>query len=123
MVDKLQRIAQAIRFLRLPSIIIGLISLISIAVIVLASRSHEEDRFLIPSIVVLFWAFSTHSFITTFRSIPEKPSEPLGFFPRLLRNISRVLYWLMGLVFFGTTFAVVVVTYRLVSFWLSDYGW
>ena len=122
MIDKLQRLAHAIRILRLPSIVIGSISFISIAVIALTSRSHAEDRFLIPSIVTFLWAMSTNALITTFRSIPGKPDKSLRFFGKLERNFSRGLYWLVGLAFVGTTLAVLLATYRLVSFWLSDYG-
>ena len=122
MIDKFQRIAQIIKFLRLPSIAVGLISLASMVVIMFISKSPESDRFLIPSIVGLLWAISTYSFIVTFRSVPEKSNISLKFFSKLKRNINRGWYWFIGIVFLGTTVAVMFVTYRLVSIWLRDYG-
>ncbi len=122
MIDKLQRIAQTIQILRLPSIAVGLISLPSIVVIIFTSKSHEGDRFLIPSFVGLLWAMSTYSFIVTFRSVPEKASKTLGFFSKLKRNIHRGWYWFISVVFLGTTVAVILVTYRMVAIWLSDFG-
>ena len=122
MIDKLQGIAQAIQILRLPSIAVGLISLASMVAIIFISKSHDSDRFLIPSIVSLFWAISTYSFIVTFRSVPKKANKPLNFFSQLKRNINRGWYWFIGVVFLGTTVAVMFVTFRMVSIWLGSYG-
>lgn len=122
MIDKLQRIAQAIQILRLPTIAVGLITLASIVVIIFTSKSHDGDRFLIPSIVGLLWAMSTFSFIKVFRSVPEKASEESSLFSKLKRNINRGLHWLIGVVFLGSTVFVIFVTYRLVSIWIKDLG-
>jgi hypothetical protein len=122
MIDKLQRIAQAIQILRLPSIAVGLIGLASLVMIMFISKSHEGDRFLIPSIVGLFWAISAYSFIVTFRSVPEKANKSLKFFSKLKRIINRGWYWFIGVVFLCTTVAAMFVTYRMVSIWLRDYG-
>ena len=122
MIDKLQKIAQAIQILRLPSIAVGLISFASMVAIIFISKSHESDRFLIPSIVVLIWAISTYTFITTFRLVPKKANKSLKFFSKLKRNINRGWYWFIGVVFFGTTVAVMFLTFRMVSIWLRSYG-
>ena len=122
MLEKLQRIAQAIQFLRLPSIIVGIASLASVIGIVLTSKSHEGDRFLIPSIVMLFWAVNAHTFITTFRAVPGRTPESPGFWARVRSRVFRGWYWAVGVIFLGATAAVVLMTYQLTSFWLSDYG-
>ncbi len=122
MIDKFQRIAQVIQILRLPSIAVGLCSLASIVVIIFTSNSHEEDRFLIPSFVGLLWAMSTYAFIVTFHSVPEKASKTMTFFNRLKRNIIRGWYWFISIVFLGTTVSVILVTFRVVSIWMRDYG-
>jgi hypothetical protein len=122
MIDKLQGIAQTIQILRLPSIAVGLISLASMVAIIFISKSHESDRFLIPSIVVLLWAISTYTFIVTFRSVPKKANKSLKFFSKLKRNINRGWHWFIGVVFFGTTVAVIFLTFRMVLIWLGSYG-
>ena len=122
MIDKFQKFAQAIQFLRLPSIAVGLFSLASIVVIIFTSKSHEGDHFLIPSFVGLLWSLSTHSFIVTFYSVPERAVKTMSFFSRLKRNINRGWYWFISIVFLGTTLSVIVVTYRMVSIWMRDYG-
>ena len=90
-------------------------------VIMFISESHESDRFLIPSIVGLLWAISTYYFIVTFRSVPKKANKSMKLFSKLKRNINRGWYWFIGVVFFGTTVAVMFVTLRMVSIWLESY--
>lgn len=122
MIEKLQRIAQALQMLRLPSIFAGFVSLASIVVIIFISKSHEGDRFIIPSFVGLLWAISTYSFIVIFRSVPEKARKNLRFFSKLKHNIHRGWYWFISVVFLGTTVAVTFTTFRMVSIWLRDYA-
>ncbi len=122
MIDKLQGIAKAIQILRLPSIAVGLISLASMVAIIFISKSHESDRFLIPSIVVLLWAISTFTFIVNFRSVPKKANKSMKFFSKLKRNINRSWHWFIGVVFVGTTIAVMVLSFRMVSIWIGSYG-
>ena len=122
MIDKLQGIAKAIQILRLPSIAVGLISLASMVAIIFISKSHESDRFLIPSIVVLLWAISTYTFIVNFRSVPKKANKSMKFFSKLKRYINRSWHWFIGVVFVGTTIAVMVLSFRMVSIWIGSYG-
>ncbi len=122
MIDKLQKVAQAIQILRLPSIAVGIIGLVSTVIIIFNSSSHEDDLFLIPSIVALLWAMSTYFFIVTFRLIPEKPSKSLKLIAKLKQNISRGWYWFIGIIFLGTTLAAMALSYRMVSIWLKDYS-
>ncbi len=122
MIDKLQRIAQSIAFLRTPTIVVGLLCLASIVMIAFTSMSHEGDRFLIPSFIGLLWAMSTYAFIITFRLVPEKANKTLSFFSKLKRNIYRGWYWFIGVVFLSTTMVVISVIFRMVSIWLKDYG-
>jgi hypothetical protein len=121
MIDKLKTIAQAIKILKVPSIAVGLIGLASFVVIIFSSSSYEDDLFLIPSIVIVLWAMSTYTFITTFSSIPEKPNKSFKIVAKLKRNIYRGWYWFIGIVFLGTTLATIVLSYRMVSIWIKDY--
>jgi hypothetical protein len=122
MIDRFRRIAQTLQFLRLPSVAIGLVCLASMVVIVLTSEGHQQDTLLIPSLVGLLWAVTTHAFLATFRFAPEKADPSWGIVRRLGRYLRRAWYWAIGIVFLATTTAAVFVTYRMVSAWLRDYG-
>ena len=122
MIDKLQRISQKIQILRLPAIVVGFVCLAMTVLIILSSDSNDGDRFLIPSIVGVFWAMSTYTFIVTFRSVPEKANDSLTLVGKLGRFVQRGWYWLISLIFVGTTVAAIVFTNSAISIWLRDYA-
>jgi hypothetical protein len=122
MIDTLQRIAIAIQMLRLPSILVGWISLASLVLTIFILSPHQGDQFIIPGLVGLLWAISTYAFITTFRSVPEKPDRTSGRLARLWQKWKRGWYGFISAVFLCTTLVVIVLTVRLVSIWLREYG-
>lgn len=122
MIDDLKQIAQAMRILRLPSIALGLIALVSAIVIIFNSHTHEGDRFLIPCVVLLLWAMSTYVFIITFRSIPAKPDKSFNIIAKLKRCVIRGYYWFISIVFIATTIAALWFSYRMAYIWLTGYG-
>ncbi len=122
MIDKLQRISQAIQHLRLPAIAVGMFCLATTVVIILNTNSTDGDRFLIPSFVGLLWAMSTYTFIVTFRSVPEKADNSLSMFVKLKRNLHRGWYWVISMVFLSSTVAAIYFTKSMISIWLRDYA-
>jgi ABC-type dipeptide/oligopeptide/nickel transport system permease component len=122
MIDKLQRISQTIQFLRLPAIAVGMFCLATTVVIILNTNSTDGDRFLIPSFVGLLWAMSTYTFIVTFRSVPEKAGNSLSLFRKLKRHLHRGWYWVISMVFLGTTITAIYFTNSMISIWLRDYA-
>jgi len=122
MIDKLQRISQTIQFLRLPAIAVGMFCLATTVVIILNTNSTHGDRFLIPSFVGLLWAMSTYTFVVTFRSVPEKAGNNLSFFSKLKRRLHRGWYWVISMVFLGTTVTTIYFTNSMISIWLRDYA-
>ncbi len=122
MIDKLQRIALAIQFLRFPSIAVGSLCVTAIVTIIFTSILHDGDRFLIPNFVCLLWAIDIYLFIEIFSSVPEKADTTLKLFSKLKRKFSRAWHWLVSVVFLGTTLAAISITSRMVSIWLRDFG-
>ncbi len=122
MIDKLQKVARTIRFLRWPAVVIGVGCVALFVYTLVTSASAEGDRYLIPSIVGLCWALSTYALITAFHRVPPKADSSSRLFHRLLRALHRAWYWLIALVFFATSIGVIAVTWRLVIVWLADFG-
>ena len=122
MIDKFQRIAQSMQVLLLPLLLVGSICLVSIITIVMGAGPQESERFLTPSLVGFIWAATTYSFIVTFCTIPEKAGQSENLIGKLKRRISRGWYWLIAVVFLGTTVAALVLTGRLIAIWLKDYA-
>ena len=122
MIDKFQRIARTIHFMKLPAIAIGLISLLFIISFVFIAQSDAGNRWLMPGFIMLLWAISTYTFIVNFQLIPAKADKSMRFFSRLKRNIHRALYWLVALIFLGVTVGAVFITYRMTYVWIKDYA-
>ena len=122
MIDRLRSIARAAGGLAIPSLILAVACLAHAVFIVFTSSSHEDDRYLFPSILVFMWALSVYGFIETFKYVPERLDDAAGFFRRMQRRLSRLWYWIVGLVFLGTSIAVVALTLRALSVWLGDYA-
>ncbi len=121
MIDRFTKIANVLQFLRLPSVVVGVASLVVVISIVISSRSHAGDFYLIPSVVSMLWAIATYSFLVSFRSVPHRADSSWGLFRRLKRKIVRVGYWLMAALFVATTVGVMVISYRMLAMWLRDY--
>ena len=122
MIDKLQRISQAIQFLRLPAIAVVFFCLATTILIILNTNSNDGDKFLIPNFVGVLWAMSTYSIIVTFRSVPQKSNNRLRMFGKLKRHIHRGWYWVISMVFLSTTVAAIYFTNSMISIWLRDYA-
>jgi energy-coupling factor transporter transmembrane protein EcfT len=120
-IDRLQRIALAIRFLRLPSMLAALVGLLALFATVLLSRSHAGDILVIPAFLGLAWGLSAYAFITTFQAVPDKADRGWGLFARLKRNLRRAWYGLIALLFLAATLLVVFLTYRMSMVWLREY--
>ena len=120
MLEALTKLANAIRFLRLPSIIISTVALVSALAMIF--NPELDDLYLIPSVIALLWAMSCYFFIVTFCSIPKKPDDSLPLFARLKQKAGRGWYWLIGVLFTVTTLSAMAVTYRMVYVWLKDYA-
>jgi len=118
MIDKLRKFSENIRHLRLPTIAVGFFCLITTIVIIFDSNSNFGDRFLIPSVVGVVWAMSTYVFIVTFQSVPERATSSLSVFGKLKRHLHRGWYWIIGVVFLGTTLAAIYFTNSVISIWL-----
>ena len=122
MIDRLQRIATAIAFVRLPALAVGLVGLAALIAIILIPGMQTGQRLTIPSVVGLIWGMSTYAFVVTFLGVPEKPGNNLGFFAKLKYKIIRCWYGIVGVVFLGASIAIVLMTMRMVLIWLKGHG-
>jgi hypothetical protein len=122
MIDKLKKIADAVQFLRLPSVALGLICVIAITTIIFGSKSQEGSYFAIPSFVGMVWSLNTYSFLVFFRTVPVKSDQSWNFIRRMKRRILRAGYLIMGVLFIVTTIGAIFVSFRMINIWFRDYG-
>ncbi|MGD9309359.1 MAG: hypothetical protein PVG51_09485 [Desulfosarcina sp.] len=122
MIDRLQQIATAIAFVRLPALAAGLVGLAALILIILIPGLQPGQRWTIPSIVILIWGMSAYAFVVTFLGVPEKPGNDLGLLAKLKYKIIRCWYGIVGVVFLGASMAIVLMTMRMVLIWLRGHG-
>ena len=91
MIDHLQRLAQRIQSLRLPSAVLGAAGLATLVVAVLILEPDQGDPYIIPGFIGMLWGMSTYSFIVAFRSAPGKNSNPVGVFRKLVHRLHSLL--------------------------------
>jgi len=120
MINKIKRVAIAIQVFRLPSLLLGLISLTALIIIILFFPSDQDTRLIIPCIVGLLWGTGIYLFIVTFRSAPKEPSRPLSLFGKMKYAFTRAWYWLISVILIFGAVWTIVITIRMFSILLKD---
>ena len=121
MIDAFHNLALKLRPLRGAVIALSVAFVLAAAAVVLLGDSPAHERLLMPAVVGLLWSLSAYVFIVAFQHVPTKPADRNGWFARTGRSLRRGWYWLLALVFLGTTSVAVFTTVRLVTIWLRDY--
>lgn len=122
MIDSFKKIATALRLLRIPSLAIGVASLLVLMKSVVGAPTHDGDLYIIPSAVGILWSLATYGFLVNFRSVPEKSDPAWSFSKRMKRNLARGGYWFLGIVFIGLSIGAAIISLRMLSVWIKDYG-
>ena len=121
MIDRMRKAARAMRILALPSLALAVLCLCVAVYVVFSSTSAQGDRYLFPAIVGLLWSLSSYGFIETFRHVPDRLDGRARLHLRLKRGLARLWYWMIGLVFIGTTATVAILTLRIFTVWVRDH--
>ena len=91
------------------------------AVMIFNSSFRGDNSFLVPSIVGMLWSLSVYALLSTFYHVPRAPNDNDRLLLRITLWIKRLWYWLLGILFVGTTAASVIVSFRLMKIWYQEY--
>ena len=80
------------------------------------------EQWVIPSILGFLWALSVYSFIASFQHVPVKADSQASFLAKLKAGFRRAPYWVLAFLALTSSVAVLVLSYRLFSVWLQDFG-
>ena len=122
MIDRLRSVAQSAKGLAAPSLAIALLCFAYATYIAFTSTSVEDDKYLFPSILGFIWMLSFYAFVETFKYVPQRSDTTQGLLARAKRKLSRFWYWVIGLIFIGSSAAVAVLTVRVLVIWFRNYG-
>jgi hypothetical protein len=120
MIDSFQKFASRLWLLKIIAVGMGVLFFVLVVVITIFSTSQDDVKYLIPGVIGILWSLSAYGFTSTFQFVPEKAKSSDGFFHRLKRNIHRSWYWLIAIIFAGTTIATILSSIRLISIWINN---
>ncbi len=102
-------------------LLIILLSFISVITIVVTSDSHQEDVFLIPSILLLIWSLVFFNLINLFANAPRKPTKNDAFFLKIKIRLKRAWYHFLSLIFILISITAIFFTMKLLGVWFLRY--
>ncbi len=84
--------------------------------------NESGEQWVIPSIVGFLWALSVHSFIASFQHVPAKADSQASLLTKLKAVLRRAPYWVLAFLALTSNVVVLILSYRLFSVWLHDFG-
>lgn len=121
MIDKLSLVSLKMQWIKPFINIILAISIGTFIFIVFGSHSFaSDDRYLIPSVIMLIWSLLLCSFIYTFPLVPKKALKNDGYIKRLKNNVIRCYFYLLSLIAVLACFGVILVSVRIVGIWFRS---
>jgi len=121
MLDKLQKIALALRPLSRVFLIVAMLGLCFGVYVLLVSSSQADDLYLIPALILFTWATMARSFVNLFAHVPLRASNEMAFSKRVKTRLSRALYYCFFLLFAIATGFLLLTSWQLSSAWRMMY--
>ena len=121
MIETLSKISKKLYWTQPIIMLIGVGSLSFFIYTVFSSGTTENDAYLIPSVLGFIWSLLYLLLVSAFPYVPEKPDQSIKFFKRIKIKFKRGIYYLIGIVFVVTTLSAIVLSFRLINIWLTDY--
>ncbi|MDA1074879.1 MAG: hypothetical protein O3A63_09000 [Proteobacteria bacterium] len=119
MLEFLQGLARPVAWLARPALVVAVLGGAVFGLSVL-DVAWVGERASLPGLAISTWGLAIYSFCTTFVNVP-KPADPTdAWWPRQIRTLQRLAYWLIGVLTIGVSALVLYLTLRLVLIWASS---
>lgn len=112
MIERLQRIATILRPLRPILLLLAAASAGLMGLSLIDNPLISSDQWLIPAIAAMLWSLTLFSMSFFFLDVPVVDSS-MAWRVRLSRKMRRAALWVLGLLFVGLSFALLLLTYQL----------
>ncbi|GAA0349430.1 hypothetical protein GCM10009092_12290 [Bowmanella denitrificans] len=122
MLNNLQTTARKLRWLRPLLLLTGLTALAVFTYVLLLAGSAAEDKYILPSLITLFWSGTLYWFISAFTRLPARANSKDGFFKRCKAHIVRGFYSLLMMLAFALTLVIVFISIRSINIWWQSYS-
>jgi hypothetical protein len=98
-------------------LLLAIVGLTGFALSLFDAPVLEGGDFMLPSLVLLFWAMTGLSFGSLFNEIPGGAPAEDGLKARWGQKIKRLGYLIIGVFMIGLVLALVVLSYQLIRAW------
>jgi hypothetical protein len=96
-------------------------AIIVFAYVVLIENSAGKEVYIIPCVVGVLWSLVCLLLLSTFPHVPPKPDMQQRFYKRLKIRLVRGCYYIISLIFVVLSASVVLLTFRLLNVWRTDF--
>lgn len=121
MLERLQKFASFLRPVQ-PLAFTGMILFAVMFAWNTMASVESGDQYVIPSVVGFLWALSAYSFIASFQYVPVKANSQASFLAKIKAAFRRAPYWVLAFLALTSSAAVLILSIRLFSVWLNDFG-
>lgn len=113
-----ERFATRLQGLKWPAAL-GLITMVLVTAWVLAGApAEQQDRWLIPAVLVTVWLLLLLSGLNMFAHVPATAGTQISWWARVKNRLHRSLYHLFAWFMLLVSLALVVVTFQLAAAWV-----
>ena len=121
MLERMQKYAIKIKWLRAPVVCLSLLALFFVAYLTINSGGSvnlagvNSDGLLIPAVLLFCWGILAYSFINIFQAEPPIVNPQNNFFRRQVSKFRRLIRKIIALAFLALSLALVIVSFKLVT--------
>ncbi|MEX0619611.1 MAG: hypothetical protein WDZ76_12220 [Pseudohongiellaceae bacterium] len=118
MIERLQKFATRILWLRPVILVVAVASMATVVWSLVRPDVGAGDRLIIPGIVLFSWSAMYLCVTGLFSSVPAKPDQRTRWVDRLAIGVKRGLFRILAWCFLLLTLVLLVISYQLISTWL-----
>lgn len=109
MLNRLERLARRLAFLKTPALLLAL-----------GSALLFLTTFQLPAVLLLIWSLMLYSFTSLFQVLPACPEPRQSFFRRLKQKLQRSVYGLLAIIFLLLSLALLGLSLRGLFVYLAS---
>lgn len=121
MLRRYERLARQYRGWRIPIWLAFMVSAGFCGWLLLMASVSEQDRWLIPAVLVTLWLLLSGCSLLLFANVPGTGAHGTNFATRVIRRLYRLCFYILAWCMLLTTIALLVVSVQLLLAWYRQH--
>ena len=121
MIDYLSVLSRKIVWLKPLFFLTIIAAIIAFAYVVLIENGAGKEVYIIPSVVGVLWSLVCLLLLSAFPHVPPKPEMQQRLYKRLKIRLVRGCYYIGSLIFVVLSVSALLLTFRLLNVWRTDF--